>query len=154
MDTLNNLPDELKYELIKYSSTYQDKKLLDDIYEFNQSYQLIIQLYEQYVNELGYQDDIKDRELYAWLSNNICVLIQDKTGLHGFINGLNQEFIEIMKTRSYIFRIFENKIKEFFLVNPNNNNTIEYAKKECKYLWSLLTIEERKKMIEEIQQNI
>ncbi len=60
-----------------------------------------------------------------------------------------------MKSRSYIFNRFENKIEEFFLLNPNyKDNTIEFAKKECKYLWTLLTIEERNKIIEDIQQII
>ncbi len=154
MDTFIQLPQEIIYETFKYSHSPQSDNLLNDINSFYDSYDLIQNLYKKYIDLLNYDENIKEFELYGWLTNNICIMIQDKTGVNGFMNGLNTNFIELMKSRSIIFRLNEEKIIQFFLSNNENKNEIEYLKKKAKYLWSMLTIQERNILINEINEKI
>ncbi len=154
MDTFKELPRDIQDEAFKYSHNPQNKNLLDDINDFYDSYVCVKKLYQDYINHLNYDENIKEMEMYGWLANNICLMIQDKTGVNGFASGLNQDFIELMKNRSMMFQLNEKKIVEFFLTKNEQKNTIEYIRKECKYLWSMLTVEERIDMIRYIQNRL
>ncbi len=152
MATLNRLSSDIRYEIFKYSYKPQKKSLLKDIENFISSYNNIIQLYEFSERKIrNTNDEFVELESLNWLSNNIDCFIQDKVGMKGHLNGTTQEFIDFVKNRSFILKNKQNdKIRNIFVHNDPNRNKIEYKKIECKFLWSLLTIDERQEMINDL----
>jgi hypothetical protein len=149
MATLDRLPLDIRYEIFKYSYKPQKKSLLKDIENVISSYNNIIQLYEFYERKINNtSEELIELESLNWLSNNIDCLIQDKVDMKGHLNGTTKEFIDFVKKRSFILKNKPNhKIINIFVHNDPNRNKIEYKKIECKFLWSLLTIDERQEMI-------
>ncbi len=150
MNFICELPKELKSEVLRYYILQHDLKLLDDIREFEISYQIIVELTFIYFELLNYPDNIIEYHVYGNLSNYIIESLYDKTNVQRYpFYEFNNEFIELMKTRSFVFKIHDNKIKNFILRPPNG-----HISKKSKNLWYLLNIEERENMIKIIQQKI
>ncbi len=147
---LSRLSSDVKNEILRYTYQPQKKSLLEDIKDVKSSYDNIIKLYEFTERKIrNTNEEFVELESLNWLSNNIDCFIQDKVGMQGHINGTTKEYIDYIKNRSFILKNKPNdKIINIFL--NNDSNKIEYKKKECKFLWSLLTVDERQEMKNDI----
>ena len=130
---IKRLPVNIILQIIPYTYTIQEKKLLDDIRDYNESKKILLYMYHQYWNiEMGHYFIGEDNYLH-WLLNDIFAYANEYNPSR---DGYNEKFYEIFK---------RNKL---LLSKQQIDNYIDLLEKkdlltQINILIGLLTIKER-----------
>jgi hypothetical protein len=130
----NKLPKELIYIILSYTSQPQSKELTEDIKNFHESKQILLQTYHNYWIFICQENEPSDKE---WITNDLYRYSNKNTAT---MNGHVDDFYKLF------FRLFNFKTKEQvnqYIIKLDNKS----LDSQINIFWGLLNPKERNEFI-------
>jgi hypothetical protein len=135
INKIAKLPNEIQDKIISYTYKFQNKKLIEDIINYNITKKIILEKYYQYwINKIG---DLEPEDKY-WLVNDIILYLnKNEENNTCYVDNYyhffrrNYSLNDKKQINNYIFNFYK-----------------ESANKQVNIFWGLLTPNERIEFIE------
>lgn len=135
-ELIHRLPDDIILRIIPYTYNVQNTNLLEDIQDYNQTKQILLEIYYQFW--IIYMRSQNFEEYKDWLINDIFAYLNDyKPTMYGYVD----HFYDIFKRN----KLLQTNMKiQKYVYNLEKKQVVS----QINVFLGLLTINERKELID------